>query len=216
MGMVKTVFFTVLTVAFFYIIWINNIFAPHEHHEVPEKYASIARDVSHAKEGRQLFETYCASCHSVRYDALYPASIQSNPNLKPLQEKYGKVLPRDVYEAVFMNELNALKESFGKVPPDLSTIYLVKGKGYLYNFILEPQKLLPGTTMPQVLGDPNSEEAKTNAAKIVAYLKSVAEPPPEEKRKRTLMGVGTIAYLVVMGILIWLWRARILKKMGLH
>jgi ubiquinol-cytochrome c reductase cytochrome c1 subunit len=47
-----------------------------------------------------------------------------------------------------MNDLNALKESFGKVPPDLSTIYLVKGPEYLYNFILEPQKVLPGTTMP--------------------------------------------------------------------
>lgn len=26
--MIKTIFFTVLTVAFFYIVWINNIFAP--------------------------------------------------------------------------------------------------------------------------------------------------------------------------------------------
>jgi len=209
--MIKTIFFTVLTVAFFYIVWINNIFAPHEKYEMPPEHRKIAMDYKYAKEGRELFVQNCTSCHSVRYDALYPTQVQANPMLASLQEKYGKVLPRDVYEAVFMNELNALKESFGKVPPDLSTIYLVKGPEYLYNFILEPQKVLPGTTMPPVMAGRPEETAK-----IIAYLRSVSEPPPQEKAKRNIMGVVTIGYLIVMGILIWLWRDRILKKMGLH
>jgi len=209
--MIKTIFFTVLTIAFFYIVWINNIFAPHEKYEMPPEHRKIAMDYKYAKEGRELFVQNCTSCHSVRYDALYPTQVQANPMLASLQEKYGKVLPRDVYEAVFMNELNALKESFGKVPPDLSTIYLVKGPEYLYNFILEPQKVLPGTTMPPVMAGRPEETAK-----IIAYLRSVSEPPPQEKAKRNIMGVVTIGYLIVMGILIWLWRDRILKKMGLH
>ncbi|WPM32385.1 c-type cytochrome [Hydrogenobacter sp. T-2] len=210
--MIKTVFFTVITVLFFYIIWINNIFAPHESYEMPVQHARIADDVkSYAKEGKQLFEQNCQACHSVRYDAVYISSVQANPKLQTLQEKYGKVLPRDVYEAVFHEDLMALKEAFGKVPPDLSTAYLVKGKEYLYVFTLEPQKVLPGTSMPAVM-----TERPEETAKIVAYLKSVAEPPPEEKNKRVLMGVGTIAYLVVMGVLLWIWRGRILKRMGLH
>jgi ubiquinol-cytochrome c reductase cytochrome c1 subunit len=209
--MIKTIFFTVLTVAFFYIVWINNIFAPHEKYEMPPEHRKIAMDYKYAKEGRELFIQNCAACHSVRYDALYLTQVEANPMLASLQEKYGKVLPRDVYEAVFMNDLNALKESFGKVPPDLSTIYLVKGPEYLYNFILEPQKVLPGTTMPPVMTGRPEETAK-----IVAYLRSVSEPPPQEKAKRNIMGVVTIGYLIVMGILIWLWRDRILKKMGLH
>jgi ubiquinol-cytochrome c reductase cytochrome c1 subunit len=209
--MIKTIFFTVLTVAFFYIVWINNIFAPHEKYEMPPEHRKIAMDYKYAKEGRELFVQNCAACHSVRYDALYLTQVQANPMLASLQEKYGKVLPRDVYESVFMNDLNALKESFGKVPPDLSTIYLVKGPEYLYNFILEPQKVLPGTTMPPVMTGRPEETAK-----IVAYLRSVSEPPPEEKAKRNIMGVVTIVYFIVMGILIWLWRDRILKKMGLH
>jgi ubiquinol-cytochrome c reductase cytochrome c1 subunit len=209
--MIKTIFFTVLTVAFFYIVWINNIFAPHEKYEMPPEHKQIAMDYKYVKEGRELFIQNCAACHSVRYDALYLTQVQANPMLESLQEKYGKVLPRDVYEAVFMNELNALKEAFGKVPPDLSTIYLVKGPEYLYNFTLEPQKVLPGTTMPPVMTGRPEETAK-----IIAYLKYVAEPPPQEKAKRNLMGVVTIGYFIVMGILIWLWRGRILKKMGLH
>ncbi len=209
--MIKTIFFTVLTVVFFYIVWVNNIFAPHEKYEMPPEHRKIAMDYKYVKEGRELFVQNCAACHSVRYDALYLTQVQANPMLASLQEKYGKVLPRDVYEAVFMNDLNALKEAFGKVPPDLSTIYLVKGPEYLYNFILEPQKVLPGTTMPAVMTGRPEETAK-----IIAYLKYVSEPPPQEKAKRNIMGIVTIGYLIVMGILIWLWRDRILKKMGLH
>ena len=210
--MIKTVFFTGITLAFFYIIWINNIFAHREKYEMPAQYAKIAEDVkSYAKEGKQLFEQNCQACHSVRYDGVYISSVQANPKLQTLQEKYGKVLPKDVYEAVFYEDLMALKQSFGKVPPDLSTIYLVKGKEYLFNFTLEPQKVLPGTSMPAVMTGRPEETAK-----IIAYLKSVAEPSPEEKNKRMLMGVGTIAYLIVMGILLWLWRGRILRRMGLH
>lgn len=210
--MIRAIFLTTITIVFFYIIWINNIFAPHEKYEMPAQYARIADDVkSYAQEGKQLFEQNCQACHSVRYDAVYISSVQANPKLQTLQEKYGKVLPRDVYEAVFHEDLMALKESFGKVPPDLSTMYLVKGKEYLYAFNLEPQKILPGTSMPAVMAGRPEETAK-----IIAYLKSVAEPTPEEKSKRFLMGVGTIAYLIIMGILIWIYRGRVLKKMGLH
>ena len=209
--MVKAVFFTLLTLAFFYIIWINNIFAPHERYEMPEQYKKIADDVKYAREGKQLFEQNCQACHSVRYDAVYPSSVQANPNLKALQEKYGKILPNEVYESAFYTELSQLKESFGKVPPDLSTMYLSRGKEYLFNFILDPQKVLPGTSMPAVMTGRPEETAK-----IIAYLKSVSEPSPQEKAKRTLMGVFTIAYLIVMGVLIWVWRGRLLKRMGLH
>ncbi|MEN3027982.1 MAG: c-type cytochrome [Aquificaceae bacterium] len=210
--MIKAVFFTAISLIFFYIIWINNFFAHKERYEMPAQYAKIAEDVkSYAKEGKQLFEQNCQACHSVRYDSVYISAVQANPKLKTLQEKYGKVLPRDVYEGVFNEDLMALKESFGKVPPDLSTMYLVKGKEYLFNFTLEPQKVLPGTSMPAVMTGRPEETAK-----IIAYLKSVSEPTPEEKSKRVLMGVGTIAYLVVMGILLWLWKGKILKRMGLH
>lgn len=209
--MVKAVFFTLLTLAFFYIIWINNIFAPHERYEMPEQYKKIADDVKYAREGKQLFEQNCQACHSVRYDTVYPSSVQANPNLKALQEKYGKILPNEVYESAFYTELSQLKESFGKVPPDLSTMYLSRGKEYLFNFILDPQKVLPGTSMPAVMTGRPEETAK-----IIAYLKSVSEPSPQEKVKRTLMGIFTIAYLIVMGVLIWVWRGRILKRMGLH
>ncbi len=210
--MIKAVFFTALTLVFFFIIWFHNPFVHREHYEVPREHMAIINDYAkYAKEGKQLFEQNCQACHSVRYDAVYLSSAQANPNLKALQEKYGKVLPRDVYESVFYSELMALKESFGKVPPDLSTMYLARGPEYLYNFTLEPQKVLPGTSMPPVMAGRPEETAK-----IVAYLRSVSEPDPTEKNKRTLMGVGTIAYLIIMGALLYIWRKKKVKDMGLH
>ncbi len=209
--MIKTIFFTVLTLVFFFIIWFYNPFVHHEHYEVPREHMAIINDYGkYAKEGKELFQQNCQACHSVRYDSLYLASVEANPNLPALKEKYGKVLPRDVYESTFYSDLMGLKESFGKVPPDLSTMYLSKGPEYLYAFILEPDKVLPGTTMPAVMvGRPEE------TAKIIAYLRSVSEPDQHEKNKRTLMGIVTIGYLILMGVLLYIWRKKKVKDMGL-
>ncbi len=225
-GVIKTVFFVAVAVGFFFVIWVHNPFAPHETHELPEEAKKIISDPGYAKEGRELFKMSCSSCHSIRYDGIYLMSLSANPDWhkiekamgKPiLEEKDGKpvvrgyFVPRDIYEAVAMKDLEGLKASLGKVPPDLSTMYLSRGAGYLYQFILDPQKVLPGTSMPKLFYPEFDKEAPQKVAKIVSYLRSVSEPPPEEKVKRTLMGVGTIAYFVVMGFLLWTLRKRLIS-----
>ncbi|MCS7083831.1 MAG: c-type cytochrome, partial [Aquificaceae bacterium] len=177
---------------------------------IPAEQAKIASSAqTYASEGKTLFQAYCQACHSIRYDGVYLSSVETNPKFAALKEQYGKLIPLDIYTSVFSDDLKALKDSFGKIPPDLSTMYLVKGPGYLYNFILEPNKVLPGTSMPKVIDDP------TQTAKIVAYLKSVSEPPEREKQKRTMMGIGTITYFTIMGFLIYIWRRGVLKRRGL-
>ncbi len=228
-GMLKTIFFGGLTVLFFFVIWIYNPFAPHEEYEIPDEVKTIIGDPKAAVEGRELFKQSCASCHSVRYDGIYLTSVAARPEWaniekvhgKPIfEEKDGKLqikgyfVPRDVYEAVAIQDLQGLKASFGKVPPDLSTIYLSRGAGYLYQFILDPQKVLPGTSMPKLFFPEYDKEAPQKVAKIVSYLRSVNDPPPAEKVKRTLMGVVTIGYFVVMGFLLWIYRKKLLAKMG--
>ncbi|MEN3034546.1 MAG: c-type cytochrome [Aquificaceae bacterium] len=208
--MIKSVFFTLLIGGFFFILWIKNPFLHREVYEVPAQQAKIASDTTnHASEGKTLFQSYCQACHSVRYDGVYLSAIEANPKFADLKQQYGKLIPLDVYKSVFSEDLKALKDSFGKVPPDLSTMYLVKGQGYLYNYILNPNQVLPGTSMPKVIDDP------TQTAKIVAYLKSVSEPAEREKEKRAMMGIGTIAYFTVMGFLIYIWRRGVLKRKGL-
>ncbi len=227
-GMIKTVFFTGLTVVFFFIIWIKNPFAPHHEYELPEEAEKIVFDPKAAEEGRELFKQNCASCHSLRYDGIYLMSVTAKPEWekiektqgKPIiEEKDGKIhirgyfVPRDVYEAVAISDLLGLKASFGKIPPDLSTYYLARGPGYLYQFIMDPQKILPGTTMPKLFFPEFDKEASEKVAKIVAYMRSVNEPPPGEKAKRTLMGVATIGYFILMGALLWIYRKKIVSQM---
>ncbi len=227
-GMIKTVFFTGLTVVFFFIIWIKNPFAPHHEYELPEEAEKIVFDPKAAEEGRELFKQNCASCHSLRYDGIYLMSVTAKPEWekiektqgKPIiEEKDGKIhirgyfVPRDVYEAVAISDLLGLKASFGKIPPDLSTYYLARGPGYLYQFIMDPQKILPGTTMPKLFFPEFDKEAPEKVAKIVAYMRSVNEPPPGEKAKRTLMGVATIGYFILMGALLWIYRKKIVSQM---
>ena len=228
-GMLKTIFFGGLTVLFFFVIWIYNPFAHHEEHEVPDEVKGLIEDPKAAIEGRELFKQNCTSCHSVRYDGIYIMAVTAKPEWSKIEKTHGKPIlvekdgklqikgyfvPRDVYEAVAIQDLQGLKASFGKVPPDLSTIYLSRGAGYLYQFILDPQKVLPGTSMPKLFFPEYDKEAPQKVAKIVSYLRSVNDPLPAEKVKRTLMGVVTIGYFVVMGFLLWIYRKKLLAKMG--
>lgn len=228
-GLIKTVFFTAVTVVFFFVIWIYNPFAPHEEYELPDEAKKIIGDPKSAVEGRELFKQNCTSCHSLRYDGLYLMSVTAKPEWSKIEKTQGKPIlerkdgklkvrgyfvPRDVYEAVAVSDLQNLKASLGKVPPDLSTMYLARGAGYLYNFISDPQKVLPGTSMPKLFFPEYDKEAPQKVAKIVAYLRSVNEPPAGEKAKRALMGVVTIGYFILMGALLWIYRKRILKQVG--
>ncbi len=227
-GLVKTVFFTALTVVFFFIIWVKNPFTHHVEYEVPEEVEDIIKDQKAAVEGRELFKQNCSSCHSLRYDGIYLMSVTAKPEWaqiektmgKPLiEEKDGKVhirgyfVSRDVYESVALADLLNLKASFGKIPPDLSTMYLARGAGYLYNFIIDPQKVLPGTSMPKLFFPEYDKEAPQKVAKIVAYLRSVNEPSTGEKAKRTLMGIVTIGYFIAMGALLWIYRKKLIANM---
>ncbi len=230
-GLIKTILFAGSTIIFFFIIWIYNPFKHHVEYEIPEEAEKIIDDyMKYAEEGRELFKQNCASCHSLRYDGIYLTSVEARPEWEKIMKTMGKPIlvekdgklevkayyvPRDVYEAVALNDLLALKASFGKVPPDLSTMYLARGPEYLFNFILDPQKVLPGTSMPKLFFPEYDKEAVQKVAKIVAYMRSVNEPPPSEKAKRTVMGVITIGYFIVMGALLWVYRKRLIEKMGL-
>ncbi len=236
-GVIKTIIFGGSTLVFFFILWFYNPFKHEEHYEVEKDVKAIIDNPwkktesgkTIAEEGRELFIANCSSCHSLRYDGIYLMSVQANPKWKKIEKtagrpiyRYGKLykdrffVPKDVYEAFAHDDLQSLKASLGQVPPDLSTMYLARGEGYLYEFILNPQKVLPGTTMPQLFNPQFDPQAKEKVAKIVAYMKSVNTPPPQEQFKRTVMGVVVIGYFLLMGLLLWKYRQNLLKRLGYH
>lgn len=234
-NILKTIFFTVFVVGFFFIIWVKNPFVQEAEYPLPAQYRAMiySDNPKIIAAGRQIVTQQCAACHSLRYDGVYPLSVKSDPNFPMIIKQFAKpipndptsplyalhsktkgfamYLPEDVYDAAFASELHTLKSQFGKVPPDLSTMYLAKGPEYLWNWVQNPGKLLPGTAMPPILqGHPKE------AAEVVAYLRAVDKPSAAEQTKRFEMGVITIAFLIAFGVAIYFYRARLLDKMGLH
>ncbi len=232
-SILKTIFFTLFVIGFFFIIWVKNPFVHETEYPLPAQYKAMiySDNPQIIAAGRQIVTQQCSACHSLRYDGVYPLSVQSDPNYKTIIKEFAKpiptdsliapfhkdtkgfamFLPEDVYNAAFSSELHTLKSQFGKVPPDLSTMYLARGPEYLFNWVQDPGKILPGTAMPPILqGQPKE------AAEVVAYMRAVNEPSPAEQTRRFEMGVVTLVFLILFGIAIYIYRGRLLDKMGLH
>ena len=116
----------------------------------------------------------CGRCHSIKYQKIYAETPAQN-----------------------------LKKYLGKVPPDLSVIYRAKGEEYLNAFINNPGIVLPGTRMPRVGLDQESQE------EIVAYLEEIADPHKEQRSK---VGLIVLAYILVMVGLTYAWKKKIWKN----
>lgn len=123
---------------------------------------------------KEVFETACQRCHSVKYDG-----VQAGSDLKPLS-KY-----------------------MASTPPDLSIIVRARSTEYLENFINDPQRELPGTSMPRVGLNKKSEE------QVISYLESVGDG---KKDQRESLGVKVIIYFIILSIFAVLWKVKIWKR----
>ncbi len=120
---------------------------------------------------KQVFEQACMRCHSVGYDNLASPSAPQN-----------------------------IERYLGTVAPDLSMMIRARGEHYLSNFINDPQRLLPNTSMPRVGVTEQSEQ------QIIAYLDSVGD---SKKDERNALGFKIILFFVIMAVLAYLWKRKI-------
>jgi ubiquinol-cytochrome c reductase cytochrome c1 subunit len=119
----------------------------------------------------RAFEDACERCHSLKYEKRFVKS-----------------------------EMGPLKKYMGTTPPDLSMMIRSKGEEYLTTFLNDPQKQLPGTSMPRVGLNKGSQE------KIIAYLEKAGD---RKKAQRESLGVKVLGYMVIFTILAYLWKLKI-------
>lgn len=119
----------------------------------------------------KAFEDACQRCHSLKYE-----------------NKFAK------------SEAEALHKYMGTTPPDLSMMIRSKGEEYLTTFINDPQKQLPGTSMPRVGLTKDSQE------KIVSYI---AKAGDRKKDERDNLGVKVLGFMIIFTILAYLWKLKI-------
>lgn len=119
----------------------------------------------------QVFEDSCERCHSLKYE-----------------NKFAKT-PKD-----------SLYKYMGTNPPDLSMMIRSKGEEYLATFINDPQKQLPGTSMPRVGLKKEYQE------KVISYLEQAGD---RKKSERDGLGVKVIGFMIIFTILAYLWKLKI-------
>lgn len=120
---------------------------------------------------KEAFEEACVRCHSMKYAGL--TSLTDDASIKGYM---------------------------GKLPPDLSMMFKSRGEHYVHNFINDPQKLLPGTSMPRVGLTEKAEK------QVVTYMESISDPKKEERND---LGPKVLVYLVIFTIFAYLWKRRV-------
>ncbi len=123
---------------------------------------------------KKVFQEACQRCHSVRYDKL---TVTTEPK--------------------------ALEAYMGSNPPDLSIIVRARSLDYLKTFINDPQKELPGTSMPKV-GLKESTQAQA-----IEYLESIGD---SKKAEREDLGLKLIGYFIILSFFAILWKISVWKR----
>ncbi|DAB34613.1 MAG TPA: cytochrome C [Sulfurospirillum sp. UBA12182] len=121
-----------------------------------------------------VYEDACQRCHDLKYANRYSAS-----------------------------EDEPLAKYMGTTPPDLSMMIRAKGAEYLETFINNPQKHLPGTSMPRVGLTQDSQE------KVISYLEEVGD---RKKAEREALGPKVLGFMIIFTILAYLWKIKIWRE----
>lgn len=129
---------------------------------------------------REVFVDACSRCHNIKYDGIN--------GLKGV-----KVATPE----------NIIKDYLGAPAPDLSTMYRSRGEHYLALFINDPQKMLPGASMPRVGLTQKAEH------QVLTYMENIADAKKEERQS---LGIKIMAFMAFMAVLAYLWKCKIWRE----
>jgi ubiquinol-cytochrome c reductase cytochrome c1 subunit len=128
---------------------------------------------------KEVFVDACQRCHGIKYGDFFGGTMAAKT-------------PKENITAYM-----------GAYPPDLSQYIRSRSKGFLHEFINDPQKHLEGTAMPRVGLTKDAED------QVVAYMEEVGD---SSKPKREALAGPFLGYLVIFAIFAWLWKAKIWRE----
>lgn len=130
---------------------------------------------------REVFIDACSRCHDIKYDGV--------SGLKGIK---------------VASPANIVQEYLGAPAPDLSTMFRSKGEHYLSLFINDPQKMLPGASMPRIGLNQKAEK------QVLSYMEKIADSKKEERES---LGKKIIIFMLAMAVLAYLWKRKIWKEL---
>ena len=147
--------------------------------ELPYSFKPATRNTASLQRGARDFMNYCSGCHSLKYlrynrlgkDLGIPDE-QLKTHLMFTSDKLGDHIVSSMPKASMDPSTPSEPEKwFGRAPPDLSLSARERGADWIYSYLmtfyLDPSRpagvnnlVLPGASMPHVLGDLQGWQAK--------------------------------------------------------
>jgi ubiquinol--cytochrome c reductase, cytochrome c1 subunit len=75
-----------------------------------------------------------------------------------------------------------------------------RSKEFLHNFLNDTQKMLPGTAMPRVGLNQESE------AKVIEYMENIGD---SKKAERESLSIYIMIYFVILAVFAGLWKRKV-------
>jgi ubiquinol-cytochrome c reductase cytochrome c1 subunit len=224
----------------------------------PFSYKPNTANLGSLQRGARDFMNYCSGCHSLKY-LRYNRLAQDlgiseelvKANLMFTSEKFGDHIVSAMPKASGDPSAPSQPELwFGRAPPDLSLTARERGADWIYSYLLtfylDPTRpagvnnlMLPGASMPHVLGDLQGWQIKTEPAgegeghgqhgpplEIVVpgalsaseYKERVGDltnflvyAAEPGRTRRLALGVGVLAFTVIFGIFCYLLKVEYWK-----
>lgn len=129
---------------------------------------------------REVFIDACSRCHDIKYDGIN--------GLKGIK---------------VATPTKIVQEYLGAPAPDLSMMYRSRGEHYLALFINDPQKMLPGASMPRV------GLTKKAEGQVLAYMENISDA---KKEQRESLGIKLMLFCAFMAVLAYLWKCKIWRE----
>jgi ubiquinol-cytochrome c reductase cytochrome c1 subunit len=186
--------------------------------------ADIPQTPEAEQRGAQIVANVCLACHSLKYVKYGDLSRLgfSDKDLNTLRG--GKSLKEPLLADMAPD---ALRESFGLVPPDLSLMAKARDGGprYIYSLLTGfyqtadgtvDNRRFPGIKMPDVLSYSDAKDEaqrgplQQQARDVAAFLRWAADPRAEERRR---LGYYVLGYLAILTLLLYLSKRRIWSRL---
>ncbi len=176
--------------------------------------------------GAEIVVGTCMMCHSLKY-----IKFADLKEIGMKEEQITALLEdQDIDDRMLsLTPIEIRKESYGKVPPDLSLMAVARQKGpqHIYTLLTDyyyksaeqeetDNHLFPGIKMPDVLAYADAEsdderaEIEAQAHDVASFLVWASDPSAESRRT---IGKYVILYLIILTTLLYLLKRRVWSKL---
>lgn len=212
--------FKLISVSLF-MVWFNPSFASTG--AIPLAKISFTQDADSLQRGAMVYYNVCRVCHSMKY-IRYKSLFEIGLSKEQVDEMRGDISINEVMSKTVNDD--ALKEFYGRIPPDLSLMAKARkgGARHIYTLLTSfnekdgvyDNAFFPGVRMPDIMnistaeGDAEKEEKIRDIKDVSEFLLWASDPRAAERKKT---GYFVVAYFIVLSLLLFVIMKRVWSRL---